>query len=142
MTFQRRLMHAATALNVRAYRAAGGRRLGRVQGVPVLLLTVAGRQSGVAHTTPLSYYEDQGRFVVAGSAAGAPSEPQWFRNLRRAERAVIEVGSQRLNVTISIAEPDERKVLMWHLTARAPFFAKYLRTDTREIPLALLTPTS
>jgi deazaflavin-dependent oxidoreductase (nitroreductase family) len=142
MTVQSRLMHAAAALNVLIYRASGGRLLGQVQGVPVLLLTVAGRQSGVAHTTPLSYFEDRGRFVVAGSAAGAPSEPQWFRNLRRADRAGIEVGSQRFNVTISIAGPEERRVLMGQLIARAPFFAKYLQTITREIPLALLTPTS
>jgi F420H(2)-dependent quinone reductase len=47
MTVQRRLMHAAAALNVRAYRASGGRLLGQVQGVPVLLLTVAGRQSEI-----------------------------------------------------------------------------------------------
>jgi deazaflavin-dependent oxidoreductase (nitroreductase family) len=136
------LIRAAVALNVRAYRASGGRLMGRVHGVPLLLLSVAGRQTGVTRTTPLSYFEDRGRFVVAGSDAGAPSEPQWFRNLRRADRAAIQVGSQRFDVTISIAGPEERSVLMRQLTARAPFFAPYLQTVTREIPLAVLTPTS
>jgi deazaflavin-dependent oxidoreductase (nitroreductase family) len=114
--------------------------MGRVQGTPVLLLTVAGRKSGVAHTTPLSYVKDCGRFVVAGSDAGALSEPQWFRNLRCADRAAIQVGAQRFDVTIAIAETEERTALLKVFRARAPSSAHYLRTVTREIPLALLTP--
>ena len=139
---QKRLVRAAVALNVRVYRASGGRLMGRVHGVPLLLLSVAGRQSGVTHTTPLSYFGDRGRFVVAGSDAGAPLEPQWFRNLRRADCAAIQVGSRRYDVTISIAGAEERTLLMRQLTARVPFFAQYLQTVTREIPLAVLTPTS
>jgi F420H(2)-dependent quinone reductase len=139
---QKCVMRTAVKLHIQVYRASGGRLMGRVQGVPVLLLTVAGRKSGIPRTTPLSYLDDSGRFVVAGSDAGAPSEPQWFRNLRRARRAVIQVGAQRLDVTVAVAGPEERTALMEKLVARAPFFAPYLRTGTREIPLALLTPTA
>jgi deazaflavin-dependent oxidoreductase (nitroreductase family) len=138
---QRLMMRAAGALNIRIYRASGGRLLGKVRGVPVLLLTVAGRRTGVAHTTPVSYFEDGGRFVVTGSAGGAASEPQWFRNLRRADHAVIEVGSRRVDVAVAIAGPQEREVFWAQLLARAPFFAKYQAKVEREIPMAVLTPT-
>src|SRR5689334_21713959 len=83
---QKVLMRSMGALNVWLYRASGGRVMGRVRGYPVLLLTVAGRRTGVEHPTPVGYFEDNGRYVVTGSAGGSPSEPQWFRNLRHADR--------------------------------------------------------
>lgn len=138
---QRLVMRGASALNVRVYRKSGGRLMGRVRGVPVLLLTVAGRKTGHPHTTPVSYFEDGGHFVVTGSAGGAAAEPQWFRNLRGADRAVIEVGRSRMDVTVAIAEPEEHKVLWQKLLTRAPFFAKYQAKVEREIPMAVLTPT-
>jgi len=139
-SFQRMALRAAGAVNTRLYRVSGGRLMGKVRGVPVLLLTVEGRKSGVAHTTAVSYFKDGGCFVVTGSAGGAPSEPQWFRNLRHANRAVIEVGPQRTDVTVSIAGADEHKVLWEKLIAGAPFFAKYQTKVEREIPMAVLTP--
>jgi deazaflavin-dependent oxidoreductase (nitroreductase family) len=137
---QRAVMRAAGAVHTRLYRASGGRLGGRVRGMPVLLLTVAGRRTGQPHTTPLAYLDSGGRYVVTGSAGGAPAEPQWFRNLRTAERAVVDVGSQRLRVSVAIAAPEERKMLWEQLIARAPFFADYATKADREIPMAVLTP--
>jgi deazaflavin-dependent oxidoreductase (nitroreductase family) len=138
---QRLMMRAMGRLNILTYRASRGRVMGKVRGVPVLLLTVAGRRTGVEHTTPVSYIEDGGRFIVTGSAGGTPSDPQWFRNLRRADRAVIEVGRRRIDVTVAIAGPDEHGILWEHLLARAPFFANYQAKVERQIPMAILTPT-
>ena len=139
--FQKLLMRAGGALNIRVYRASGGKVMGKVRGVPVLLLTVAGRKSGVPHTTPVSYLSVDGGFVVTGSAGGAPSEPQWFQNLRHAEQAVIEVGRTRMDVTVTIAGADEHKVLWEQLISGAPFFANYQAKVEREIPVAVLTPS-
>ena len=87
---QRTIVRAVGTLTTQLYRWSNGRLMGKVRGVRVLLLTVAGRKTGVEHTTAVSYFEDAGRFVVTGSAGGSPSEPQWFKNLRHADRAVIE----------------------------------------------------
>jgi F420H(2)-dependent quinone reductase len=129
-----------TVLNVRLYRASKGRVMGKVRGVPVLLLTVRGRKTGAERTTPVSYMRYDDGYVVTGSAGGQPAEPQWFRNLRRAEHAVIEVGPQRMDVTVQVAGPEQRKVLWDRLIASAPFFAKYQSKVEREIPMAVLTP--
>ena len=102
-SFQRMAMRTAGAVSNRLYRVSGGRLMGKVRGVPVLLLTVPGRKTGVEHTTAVSYFKDDGSFVVTGSAGGAASDPQWFRNLRRADQAVIEVGPKRIDVSVSIA---------------------------------------
>ena len=114
--------------------------MGKIRGVPVLLLTVPGRKTGVEHTTAVSYFKDGGSFVVTGSAGGAASDPQWFRNLRRADQAVIEVGPKRIDVSVSIAGAEEHKVLWAKLVATAPSFAKYQNKVEREIPMAVLRP--
>lgn len=139
--FQRMAMRASGAVINRLYRASGGRLMGKARGgVPVLLLTVAGRKTGVEHTTAVAYFEEGGSFVVTGSAGGAPSDPQWFRNLRKADQAVIEVGPKRIDVSVSIAGAEEHKVLWAKLIAAAPSFAKYQTKVEREIPMAVLTP--
>lgn len=133
-------MRAVGAMNTRLYRVSGGRIMGKVRGLPVLLLTVAGRNTDVPHTSAVAYIEADGGFVVTGSAGGAPSDPQWFRNLRQAKQAVVEVGARRIDVTVSVAGPEQREILWEQLLARAPFFAKYQAKVERTIPMAVLTP--
>ncbi|MBA3339203.1 MAG: nitroreductase family deazaflavin-dependent oxidoreductase [Geodermatophilaceae bacterium] len=138
-SIQNRIVRAVSGLNIRLYRASSGRVMGKVRGIPLLLLTVAGRKTGAKHTVPVSYFEDDGRYVVTGSAGGTPAEPQWFRNLRQAEKATIEVGPKRMEVSVAVAGPDEHKILWEKLIAKAPFFAKYETKAGREIPMATLT---
>lgn len=137
---QRTLMRTSNTVINGLYRASGGRVMGKVRGMPVLLLTVAGRKTGVPHTAAVAYLEDDGRYVVTGSAGGAPSEPQWFRNLRHADHATVEVGRRRVEVTVAVAAAEERGVLWERLVSRAPFFATYQDKVEREIPMAVLTP--
>ena len=54
------LVRAGRALSNGLYRATGGRLMGTVRGMPVLLLTVRGRKSGAKHTIPVLYLEDDG----------------------------------------------------------------------------------
>jgi deazaflavin-dependent oxidoreductase (nitroreductase family) len=132
-------MRAGTAAMVWLYRVSGGRVMGSARGIPVLLLTVAGRTTGALHTTPVSFFEDEGSLVVTGSGGGSASEPQWFRNLRHADRAVVEVGKQRYDVTVAIVAPEAHDVMWERLLIHAPSFASYQRKVEREIPMATLT---
>lgn len=143
----RRLIRAAMRTTlpvaVRLYERSDGRRNGTAKGLPVLLLTVAGRRTGTPRTTPVAYVEQDGSYVVAGSAGGMDLEPQWFRNLRRADRATVRIGAEMLDVTVHIPGRTDRD-RMWQdvVLATAPFFADYERKSSRLIPLALLTPTT
>ena len=137
---RRVLTRAAVSTNNAVYRASRGRLMGKVRGAPVLLLTVPCRTTGRPHTTPVSYLPDGERFVVTGSAGGSPHEPQWFRNLRAADRAVIEVGDRRLDVDVKVADSAERAALWARLVERSPFFATYQAKVEREIPMAILSP--
>jgi deazaflavin-dependent oxidoreductase (nitroreductase family) len=137
------LMRAAGKGAVFVYRRSGGRIGGKaLGGAPVLLLTVAGRKSGQPHTTAVSYFEHAGGYVVVGSAGGTPDDPQWFKNLRKADRATVEIGAAgRQEVGVRVLRGVERETV-WQdvVLARVPAFERYVTKSGRQMPLALLTP--
>jgi deazaflavin-dependent oxidoreductase (nitroreductase family) len=133
-------MRRGNAFNTWVYRRSRGRRMGKIKGLPVLLLTVRGRKTGVPHTVPVTYLREGASWIVIGSAGGMPEEPQWFRNLRATERAVVEVGADRHDVTVAVANPELRDELWQRVIAVAPFFEGYQKKASRVIPIALLTP--
>jgi len=138
----KRLMRAGNRLAVFLYRRSNGRIGGTARGGSrVLLLTVPGRKSGIPHTTPVSYFEDKGGYLVTGTAGGSKQDPQWFRNLRTASRAHVELGSRQLDVDVHVASGAERDRL-WRevVLAQAPSFAAYEDKSGRVIPVAVLTP--
>jgi deazaflavin-dependent oxidoreductase (nitroreductase family) len=143
MAVPKPLVRAGTAMSNGLYRVSGGRGLmDKVRGMPMLLITVAGRKTGDEHTNPVLYLEDDGKYVVTGSGAGSAKEPQWFKNLRRTDRAEIEVGRRHLPVSVEVTEGAEREVLWQRLLVRAPFFADHQKKVERQISMAVLTPTT
>jgi F420H(2)-dependent quinone reductase len=140
MAVPKPLVRAGRAMSNGLYRVSGGRLMGTVRGMPVLLITVAGRKTGDKHTNPVLYLEDDGKYVVTGSGAGSAEEPQWFKNLRRTDQAEIEVGRRHLPVSVEITDGAGREVLWQRLLVRAPFFADYQKKVERPIPMAVLTP--
>jgi deazaflavin-dependent oxidoreductase (nitroreductase family) len=136
-----RLFRSANTLAVRAYRRSRGRLGGSAKGLPVLLITVPGRRSGRERTTPVAYFEVDGGYLVSGSGGGMAPEPQWFRNLRRTDRATVEIGGDRHPVAPRVLDRVERdRALHEVVLPRAPVFATYERRSGRVIPFALLTP--
>lgn len=138
----KRAMRAANTIAVSLYRRTGGRIGGSAKGVDVLLLTVAGRKTGKLHTVPVAYLEHGTSYVITGSGGGMSDEPQWFRNLRAADRAEVEIGRLRNAVVSRVPEGAERNELWQQVVlARAPFFLNYQEKSGREIPVAILTPS-
>jgi len=138
------LFRAGNKLATALYRRTGGKVGGTGRGgTPVLLLTVAGRKSGLPRTAPIGYFEQEGGWLVVGSAGGLPQDPEWFKNLRRAEWADVEVGRVRRRVTIRELTGEERD-RAWRdvVVAQNPAYAPYEKKTSRTIPLALLTPVT
>lgn len=135
-------MKTVMSLHIPVYRASKGRLMGTRLGWPVALLTVKGRKTGKLRTTPLIYMEENGRYVVVGSAAGLATEPAWFRNLRAADTAVLQIRGREIEATIEIVEQEERDRLWKILVEKGPFFAAYQAKTDRQIPIALLTPST
>jgi len=123
------------------YEASGGRIGTRLGSLPVLLLTVTGRSSGIQRSTPLVYFEDHGTYVVVGSDGGARRDPQWWNNLQANPTATLRVGRRALVAKASLATGAERARL-WRIGQDVnPMWAHYQRQTTREIPVVILRPT-
>ena len=123
---------------IEEFRANGGR-VGRpFDGRPVLLLHTTGARSGAERVNPVVYQADDGRWVVFASKGGAPTNPDWFHNLRAHPEATIEVGTDTVPVVARVAEGDERDRLWTRQKDLMPGFAEYERKTTRQIPVVVL----
>ena len=123
------------------YRASGGRLLGKLVGMKVLLLTTTGAKSGASRTTALTYLEAGGAYVVIGSFLGEPRHPAWVHNLRAHPRATVQVGARRIAVTGREARGEERSRLWEQVVALQPDYRAYEDRTDREIPVVMLTPS-
>lgn len=137
---RRRFAAAGNRIGVFLHRAAGGR-LDAFGDTTVLMITSPGRRTGLPRSTMVRYLEDDGGYLVWGTASGAPHDPDWFRNLRRTPRARIEIGRDAQDVDAEELTGAERdRVWREVVLARAPGVARYERKAGRVIPVARLTP--
>ena len=135
-----RLGVAAKHVHSALYRRFDSPRIRSIAGLPILLLTVRGRRSGKELTSPVCYLEHEGGYAVTGSGGGQDEEPQWFRNLRAADTAWIEVGARRTPVTVRILGGEERDAVWHRFVTEGTTFAGYEKKTSRVIPVAVLTP--
>ena len=123
------------------FHANEGRVGGMFEGMPLLLLHHTGAKSGKNRINPLAYQSDDGRYVVFASKGGAPTNPDWYYNLKAQPNVTIELGTDRIDVVASEATGDERERLFRTQAERVPQFAEYEKKAGRVIPVIVLTPT-
>ncbi len=127
---------------IEEFRANAGRVGGMFEGTPLLLLHHTGAKSGMSRVNPLAYLRDADRFVVFASKAGAPTNPDWYHNLKAHPNTVIEVGTETIRIVASEASGDERERLFRAQADRSPQFTEYQNKTARVIPAVILTPTA
>jgi len=120
------------------YRLSGGRILGRVMGMPVLLLDTVGRKSRQPRTNALTWFPKGDDFVVIASVLGEPRNPAWWLNLRASPETTIQLGRERIPVRAREATGAEREQLWSALVAKSPDYAEYQRLTERRIPVVVL----
>ena len=126
--------------HVRRYRETDGE-VGYIwNGAPTLLLTTTGRRSGEARTTALIFGRDGADYLVVASMGGAPTHPNWYRNLLAKPSADIQVRGDRVRVTARTAEDAEKPRLWKIMTDAWPNYDVYQSRTDRVIPLVVLTP--
>ena len=116
------------------FRAAGGVLPER----PLLLLTTIGARTGRKHTAPMMYVEIDDRLFVIASNAGAPEDPQWFRNLVADPLVTVEHAGEVYQATAVVPSGDERDRLFGEIAQRYPFFTEHQSRVTRRIPVVEL----
>ena len=126
---------------VEEFRANEGRVGGMFQGMPILLLHHRGAKTGTERVNPLAYQDlDGGAVAIFGSKGGAPTNPDWYHNLRANPRARVEIGARTLDVSARLAEGAEREEIWERQKRNVPGFAEYERNTEREIPVFVLEP--
>ena len=123
---------------IEEFRANEGKVGGMFAGSPMLLLTTTGAKSGEPRVAPLVYSTDNGRMVIIASKGGAPTNPDWFHNLRANPEVTVEVGTESFPARATIPEGAERQRLFDQMAALMPGFAEYQRNTTRKLPVIVL----
>ena len=120
------------------FRANEGRVGGPFQGAPMVLLHHTGAKSGKIRVNPLVYLADGNRLLVFGSKGGAPTNPDWFHNLRANPAATVEVGTDKFAVEAEELTGEERDRLFAKQAGLMPAFADYQTKTSRTIPVVAL----
>ena len=127
---------------IEEFRSNQGKVGGMFEGVPILLLHHTGAKSGKVRVNPLAYQANGDRLVVFASKGGAPTNPDWFHNLKANPRATVEVGTETRDVRARVAEGEEREKIWSRQKEIMPGFAGYETKTTRQIPVIILEPVS
>ncbi len=124
------------------FRANEGRVGGPFENATMVLVHHAGRKSGKEYVTPLVYQpgRDDSIYIFA-SAAGAPADPEWYRNLIAAGQATVEVGTSTYPVSVTEISGAERDRVYAEQVKAMPGFAEYEEKTAgiRTIPVLQLT---
>jgi deazaflavin-dependent oxidoreductase (nitroreductase family) len=123
---------------IKEFRANGGKVSGMFEGSPLLLLTTSGAKSGEPRIAPLAYTRDNGRYVIIASKGGAPTNPDWYHNVRVNPDVTIEVGSESFPALATVQQGAERQRLFDQMAAQMPGFADYQKNTTRLLPVIIL----
>ena len=110
-------------------------------GMSVILLHHRGAKTGTERVTPLVYQDlNDGRRAIFASMAGAPNNPAWYHNLVANPETTVEVGSDTIAVTATVADSTSREPIWQRQKQQAPQFAEYEAATDRTIPVVLLSP--
>lgn len=124
------------------FRANGGKVGPPFEGAPMILVTHTGAKSGKSYTTPLVYTKDGDAVVIIASKAGAPDDPQWFRNMVANPSVKVEIGTESFDAVARVAGPEERDRLYRAQAALMPNFVEYEAKTDRVIPVVVLDRVS
>ena len=126
---------------IEEFHAHDGVVAGPFEGAKLLLLHHTGAKSAKRYVTPLVYRPDGDRYVIFASKAGAPTNPDWYHNLKANPSVSVEVGTDTLPVRAADAEGGERDALFSAQVRDMPHFAEYQKSaGDRTIPVVVLTP--
>ncbi|MFK4087977.1 nitroreductase family deazaflavin-dependent oxidoreductase [Kribbella sp. NPDC020789] len=141
LTWMPKLLPQITWLDKLLHRVTRGHwSLLRVAGLPNLMLTVAGRKSGLPRSTPLLCVPYHHGYLIAGSNFGGPKAPVWVVNLRAADRVTLTVGAQQHQATARELTGADREAAWNHMLKTWPNYARYAARTNRIIPVFYLEP--
>jgi deazaflavin-dependent oxidoreductase (nitroreductase family) len=124
------------------FERSNGRLMGKLIGMPVVLLETTGRKTGKKRqsmlTSPLLL--DDERFVLVASWGGDDRHPKWYLNLRANPEVRVTRNGRKRQMRARPATSEERAELWPKVTSRFKNYGGYQTKTDREIPLVIVEP--
>ena len=108
----------------------------------MILIHHIGARSGRERVNPVTYLPDGNDMVITATKGGAPTNPDWYYNLKEHPRIMVEVGTGTFPVEASEVRGEERDELWRRLVEMRPGFAEYETKTSRIFPMFRLTRLS
>lgn len=126
------------AHTIAEFRRNHGKVGGYFEGAPLVLLHTKGARTGKSHIVPVMYLKDGERYLIFASKGGAPTNPDWYHNLKAHPEIEIEVGDDTIGVRADEVTGAERDALYRKQASLYPRFAEYQQNTKRIIPVVSL----
>ena len=113
----------------------------RDTGLPVIIVTNRGNQTGAVRKTPLMRVKDGNNYVLVGSQGGAPKNPVWVYNLRADNNVEVRDETNVYTMRVREVQDDAERTRLWDISVEAfPPYAEYQNRTTRKIPVFVAEP--
>ena len=128
------------AKTIAEFRANQGKVGGNFEGAPLVLAHHRGRKSGREYVSPVMYLPHDTEpdiIYVFATKGGAPTNPDWYRNLAAAGDGSVERGIEAYRVIVRELTGADRDRVYAEQARRYPGFAGYERqtAGVRTIPV-------
>jgi F420H(2)-dependent quinone reductase len=123
---------------VETYESSGGTKGTTLfdTGLPVVVLTMRGRQTGKIRKAPVMRVEEGGQYAIVASKGGDPKHPGWYYNLLAdPDEVELQDGPERFAVSVREVEGDEREAWWERAVAAYPPYDEYQAATKRRIPV-------
>jgi deazaflavin-dependent oxidoreductase (nitroreductase family) len=127
---------------VALYEATGGAEGGKLNGLPVVIVTTTGATTGAIRKNPVMRVTDGADYIAVASFAGWPKDPAWYRNLVAHPDVFVQDGPTVIAVHAEEVHGAEKQRLWDVADAAFPAYAQYRASAGREIPVLRLVPTA
>jgi deazaflavin-dependent oxidoreductase (nitroreductase family) len=125
-------------LHLKLYLWSNGRIGNTMRGLPVLILTTKGKQTGLPRTKALMYLPYGKDFVVIASNLGKENHPGWWINLAAEPNASVQIADSQYVVRAREALGEERETLWKDLSEKSSDYEQYRSWTSRRIPVVIL----
>ena len=113
----------------------------RDTGLPVIIVTNRGNQTGAIRKTPLMRVKDGDNYVLVASMGGAPKNPVWVYNLRSDANVEIRDETDVHTMRVREVQDDAERARLWGIAVEAfPPYEEYQGRTTRKIPVFVAEP--
>lgn len=103
---------------------------------PLVILNTIGAKSGKLREIPLVALVEVDAMYVFASKAGAPSNPDWYHNLKANPEITVEYGAESFTARLDELPDDEGRTVLGRQAAIMPQFGEYVESAApRVIPV-------